>query len=93
MSRAEFTECWSGCLLILVPEPSPTPTVAGSASLSPWRRFVSLLGCHKPIFVEAFFCALLMTLLGISTAYFVQHLVDSVLVRSETRLLNALAQA
>ena len=31
-----------------------------------------------------------MTLLGISTSYFVQHLVDSVLVRGETPLLNAL---
>ena len=31
-----------------------------------------------------------MTLLGISTSYFIQHLVDSVLVRGETRLLNAL---
>jgi len=32
-----------------------------------------------------------MTILGISTSYFVQHLVDSVLVRGEHRLLNALA--
>jgi ATP-binding cassette subfamily B protein len=31
-----------------------------------------------------------MTLLSVSTSYFVQHLVDSVLVRHETRLLNAL---
>jgi hypothetical protein len=28
--------------------------------------------------------------LGISTSYFIQHLVDSVLVRNERRLLNAL---
>ena len=51
---------------------------------------MQLLSCHKAVFVEAFCCALLMTLLGISTSYFVQHLVDSVLVRSEARLLNAL---
>ena len=31
-----------------------------------------------------------MTLLGVATSYFVQHLVDSVLVRHEGRLLNAL---
>jgi ATP-binding cassette subfamily B protein len=31
-----------------------------------------------------------MTVLGISTSYFIQHLVDSVLVRHEGRLLNAL---
>ncbi|MGE3779311.1 MAG: peptidase domain-containing ABC transporter, partial [Pirellulaceae bacterium] len=34
--------------------------------------------------------ALLMTLLGVSTSYFVQHLIDNVLVRNETRMLNAL---
>ena len=39
---------------------------------------------------EAFVCTLLMTLLGVSTSYFIQHLVDSVLVRHEERLLNAL---
>ena len=90
MTRDEFTGWWTGYLLLLAPEQMPTPAVAGSTPLTPWCRFVSLLGCHKPILVEAFCCALLMTLLGISTAYFVQHLVDSVLVRSETRLLNAL---
>lgn len=31
-----------------------------------------------------------MTLLGVATAYFIQHLVDSVLVRHENKLLNAL---
>ena len=39
---------------------------------------------------EAFCCALLMTVLGLATSYFIQHLVDSVLVRHEGRLLNAL---
>ena len=39
---------------------------------------------------EAFVCTLLMTLLGVTTSYFIQHLVDSVLVRHEARLLNAL---
>ena len=45
---------------------------------------------NTPILAEAFLCALLMTVLGISTSYFIQHLVDSVLVRHEGRLLNAL---
>src|SRR5690242_6623277 len=31
-----------------------------------------------------------MTALGVSTSFFIQHLVDHVLVRSEGRLLNAL---
>jgi ATP-binding cassette subfamily B protein len=60
------------------------------APVRPWRRFLGLLGDHKPVLVEAFFCALLMTALGVSTSYFIQHLVDHVLVRGEGRLLNAL---
>jgi ATP-binding cassette subfamily B protein len=56
----------------------------------PWTRFLGLLLGHTPLLVETFVCALLMTVLGIATSYFIQHLVDSVLVRQETRLLNAL---
>jgi ATP-binding cassette subfamily B protein len=40
--------------------------------------------------VEAFVCAVLMTLLGIATSYFIQHLVDTVLPHHEGRLLNLL---
>ena len=55
-----------------------------------WRRFLGLLGCHTGLLMEAVVCAMLMTVLGVSTSYFVQHLVDSVLIRQEGRLLNAL---
>ena len=40
--------------------------------------------------MEGGLCALVMTTLGISNSFFIQHLVDSVLVRGEVRLLNAL---
>ena len=56
----------------------------------PLRRFLGLLSGHMPIVLEAVICAILMTLLGVATSYFVQHLVDSVLVRHEERLLHAL---
>ena len=90
LARDEFNDCWSGNLLLLTPEPTTGRRAGDSAPVRPWRRFIGLLACHRAVFVEAFCCALLMTLLGISTSYFVQHLVDAVLVRSETRLLNAL---
>jgi HlyB family type I secretion system ABC transporter len=94
LNRDEFEASWTGCLLLLTPNPMPNPMPAtaqeSSAPASPWRRFVGLVLCHRSVLAEALCCALLMTLLGISTSYFVQHLVDSVLVRGETRLLNAL---
>ncbi len=90
LSRDAFCRLWMGDLLLVVPELKMSPAGPGDAPVSPWRRFLGLLGSHTPVLVEAFICALLMTVLGISTSYFIQHLVDSLLVRGEGRLLNAL---
>jgi ATP-binding cassette subfamily B protein len=91
MPRDDFSQRWTGYLLLIVPDSqaSPAPRKV-KPSIGPVRRFLGLLQGHKPVLVEAFFCALIMTLLGVSTSYFVQHLVDHVLVRGETALLNAL---
>ena len=90
LSREEFCRRWTGYLLIVTPDPTRELKATAGAPMAPFRRLLRLLGHHKSILAEGFCCALLMTLLGISTAYFVQHLVDSVLVRGETQLLNAL---
>ncbi len=91
LSRDEFCERWTGYLLILAPDAQRSaPAAAGQAPVGPWRRFLSLLRPHRGLVIEAFFCAILMTVLGLSTSYFIQHLVDNVLARNEGRLLNAL---
>jgi ATP-binding cassette subfamily B protein len=90
LSREEFSRQWTGYLLLVTPDATRSPSESVKAPLSPLRRFWGLLQVHRGLLLEAIACALLMTLLGISTSYFVQHLVDSVLVRGETRLLNAL---
>ncbi len=90
LSREEFCRQWTGYLLIVTPDETGALKATADAPVAPWRRFLALLSCHKSVLIEGFFCAVLMTLLGISTSYFVQHLVDSVLVRGESRLLNAL---
>ena len=90
LGRDAFCQRWTGYLLLLVPEQPGSPVASGSAPVSPWRRFLGLLSAHISVLVEAFVCALLMTVLGVATSYFIQHLVDSVLVRHEERLLNAL---
>jgi ATP-binding cassette subfamily B protein len=89
LTRDDFCRRWSGYLLLVAPE-SQAPPALGSAPVSPWRRFRGLLAQHSPVLLEAFACAVLLTVLGLSTSYFVQHLIDSVLVRGEGRLLNAL---
>jgi ATP-binding cassette subfamily B protein len=88
-TRDEFSRRWTGYLLVVVPAAAKAGAV-GSEPATPWRRFLALLRPHTGLLAEALVCALLMTALGVSTSYFVQHLVDSVLVRGEGRLLNAL---
>jgi ATP-binding cassette subfamily B protein len=90
LSRDEFCKKWTGYLLLIVPQQKLPTVEVGGPPLSPWRRFLAMLTPHSAILLEAVFCALIMTLLGISTSYFVQILVDGVLVRHEGRLLNAL---
>jgi ATP-binding cassette subfamily B protein len=77
-------------LLLVVPEQNAA-TAPGAAPVGSWRRFRSLLAYHTPLLAEAFFCALLMTVLGVANSYFIQHLVDNVLARNEARLLDALS--
>lgn len=88
MTREEFSKRWTGYLLLLTPERG---VASGGAPVGPWSRFLRLLVPHRGILAEAFVAAILMTVLGIATSYFVQHLVDSVLVHGQTKLLNALA--
>ncbi|MFO0811230.1 MAG: peptidase domain-containing ABC transporter [Gemmataceae bacterium] len=88
LSKDEFCGRWTGYLLLV--EPSKAPQTGTGKPVAPWVRFLSLLGGHKPLLAEAVVCALVMTVLGVSTSYFVQHLVDGVLPRGERRLLHAL---
>src|SRR5262249_59759862 len=76
------------CWLVLCPlaeRSSTAPTAVG-----PMRRLLGLLRGHLGLLLEAGLCALLLLVLGMSTSFFLQHLVDGVLVRQEGRLLNAL---
>jgi ATP-binding cassette subfamily B protein len=90
LTREAFCQRWTGYLLVLVPEPHGASAAVGPTPVTPWWRFLGLLRAHTPVLAEALCCALLMTGLGLATSYFIQHLVDSVLVRHEERLLNAL---
>ncbi len=88
LSQQDFSARWTGYLLLVEPDASKAGN--GDTVPSPRRRLQALLWMFKAVLAEAFLCALLMTLLGLSTSYFVQILVDSVLVQGEKRLLNAL---
>lgn len=90
LSREEFCRRWSGYLLLLTPDQPLHRPDGHDMTANPWRRFLRLLRGQLSILAEAFVCAIMLTLLGVTIALFIQHLVDSVLVRNESRLLNAL---
>jgi HlyB family type I secretion system ABC transporter len=89
LTRAAFEAQWTGNLLLLVPVRKLDAAAAGGSPVSPLRRFAHLLLIYRPILVEAFACALVMTGLGIGSSYFLQRVVDSVLVRGDRSLLHA----
>jgi HlyB family type I secretion system ABC transporter len=88
LTAAEFAARWTGYLVVLTPTARLEAGVA-AAPLPPTRRFLQLVATQRGVLVEAFVCALLMTVLALGTSYFVQHLVDFVLMRREGRLLDA----
>jgi ATP-binding cassette subfamily B protein len=90
LSADEFRKKWSGNLLLLTPEPHRTPTVKVRKPIGPWRRLWRLLWAERSLLAEAFCCALLMTALGLATSFFIQQLLDNVLVLGQWRLLHGL---
>lgn len=84
----EFKEEWTGVLVLLLPDES---FKAGNEKVSILKRFWFLLKPHKYILIQAFVGALIFTLLGFSTAIYIQKITDFVLVGGNTKLLNLLS--
>lgn len=85
-----FRARWTGVLVILVPSDS---FVAGDATTSVGMRFWRLVKPHRAVMLQALVGAALYTALGLSTAVFVQKLVDHVLPDGNRNLLNLMGAA
>lgn len=85
---AEFTEEWTGVLVLLFPNEQFKP---GNEKINTSNRFLSLIRPHKEIVVQALFGALIYTVLGLSTSVFVQKITDHVLVDGNRNLLNLMS--
>src|SRR5262249_40421963 len=84
-TREEFEKKWTGALMLLV----PTPKLAGvRASMPSWRRFLGLLSGRWSLFVESIIAAILFAALGLGSSFYVQYLVDDVLLHGNARLLH-----
>ncbi|HET9983054.1 MAG TPA: peptidase domain-containing ABC transporter [Longimicrobiales bacterium] len=85
-----FVERWTGILVLLLPAPD---LVRRDEVRSTPARFLDLLRPHGAVVAAALAGALAYTILGLSTAVFVQKLVDYVLVDGNTEALNVMGAA
>ncbi len=86
-TRDRLTARWTGYAVIVAPRALPATGLA--EAVPPWRRLVTLIAAQRRLLVEAYLCAVVMTLLGIGSSLFVQHLVDTALARGDADLLDA----
>ena len=81
----EFQKNWSGVLLLLEPTARLDQTKNSISSIS---RLFSLLLPHSHLFLDALIAAVLMTILGLTSSFFIQALVDFVFVLGRKPALN-----
>ncbi|MDD2798434.1 MAG: peptidase domain-containing ABC transporter [Bacteroidales bacterium] len=84
----EFQKIWTGVLLLISPS---VDFQTGDTKISNYSRFVFLLRPHKSILMQSILGAILYTVLGLSTAIYIQKIADNVLVNGNTNLLNLLS--
>lgn len=84
----EFGEMWTGVLVLLIPNEK---FIAKNDTISNLSRFIYLLKPHKSILTQSLFGAIIYTILGLSTAIYIQKITDNVLVNGNTKLLNLLS--
>ncbi|MEM8509698.1 MAG: peptidase domain-containing ABC transporter [Bacteroidota bacterium] len=87
-AHAHFKKEWTGVLVLLVPNQDFTQ---GNTKVSVYSRFWYLLQPHRSILIQAFVGALVYTLLGFSTAIYLQKITDHVLVDSNSKLLHLMS--
>lgn len=84
----DFNEQWSNVMVLLLPNKDFT---VGNNIISNYTRIWYLVKPHKAIFIQAFVGALVYTLLGFSTAIYIQKITDHILIDGNLNLLNFLS--
>ena len=87
-TNEEFKKIWTGVLVLLLPGET---FATGDKTTSNAKRFWFLIRPHSNIMLQAIFGALVYSVLGLSMSFYVQKIVDFVLVEGNIRLLNLLS--
>jgi ATP-binding cassette subfamily B protein len=86
-SKQDFEKIWSGVLILMVPNEA---FKTGNEKVSISSRFWFLISPHKGILIQSVVGAAIFTLIGLSTAIYVQKIIDFVLPSQNYNLLNLL---
>ncbi|MCK5507146.1 MAG: hypothetical protein KAI50_01320, partial [Desulfobacterales bacterium] len=84
----KFKKEWTGVLVLLVPSDA---FEKGDETTSAFKRFFNLVRPHRTVMAEALAGAFVTTVLGLSTAVYVQKIVDNVIVDGNMNLLNLMS--
>lgn len=90
IKRDDFLDEWSGILLTLTPTAHDQ---SGENSHSFLSRMIKLLKPHRSLLIQAMAGAALYTIAGLSTAIFVQLIIDYVIADSNQKLLHLFGAA
>ncbi|KKX51830.1 cysteine peptidase family C39 domain-containing protein [Sphingobacterium sp. IITKGP-BTPF85] len=89
-SIEEFQKIWTGVLILLEPNEYFKQR---NEKTGVYNRFWNLIKPHKSIVLQALVGAVIYTLLGLSSSFYIQKITDYVLVDGNVRLLNLLSVA
>ena len=84
----EFQKVWTGVLILM--EPNEYFEQKNEA-ISVHKRFLNLIKPHRSVIVQALVGAVVYTLLGLSTSFYIEKITDYVLIDGNIRLLNLLS--
>jgi ATP-binding cassette subfamily B protein len=84
----DFAKEWTGVLVLLLPDED---FEIGNEKVSIFRRFTFLLYPHRFVLLQALFGAVIYTVLGLSTAIYIQKITDNVITEGNQNLLNLLS--
>jgi ATP-binding cassette subfamily B protein len=85
LTLEDFHKHWTGVLLLTTPTARLLEIVKSRSSLS---RLCSLVHPYRHLFLDALIAAVLMTILGLTSSFFIQALVDFVFVLGRKPALN-----
>lgn len=81
----DFKSHWTGVVILLIPSATFS---RGDKTTSNVKRFWNVIAPHRSIFMQSGIGALAFSLLGLSTAFYIQKLTDFVLVGHNRNLLH-----